>query len=279
MANEKLEALIIVETGGWKLLLTDNDGAGVSIFIPAGYYYLTSAATEHGGSVSFLAAVKTALDNGAGVTYTVTLDDDTDLATGKITIAVSAGTFAIVWDGTSSTSTAPRDLLGFAGNIAATASSQGTKQAKRLWLPLSNHLSDEPNPAAVGDPFGTEETDYIAAIAPSGAPAMTVLNIRQVSRRFRYEPVLGYKRFKSLETIANESWQTFLRDMMGDTAGGAGVPFRIYADRSSDALYWTVFFDVEEGSDPAAAVPLVEGWRGALAHWAVEFTARQYVNA
>lgn len=282
MANEKLEALIIVESPGWKLRLTDNDGASVEITVPSGYYYWSSVATEHGGTVSLLTALKTALDNGAGVTYTLTLDDDTNLGTGRLTIAVSAGNFAIVWDGTSGTSTELRDLAGFAGNISSSASAQGTKQVKRLWLPDSNHISDEPNPAAVGDPFGSEEFDYVAAVAPSGAVATTALNTRSLSRSFRYEPVLGFRRYRALETdgaYANASWQTFIRDIMGDTAGGAGVPFRFYADRANDALFWTLAFDLEEGPNPAASIPLVPGWRGARAHWAVEFVVRQYLNA
>jgi hypothetical protein len=231
--------------------------------------------------VSFLAQLKTSLDNGAGVTYTITLDDDTDTASGRVTIAVSAGTFAIVWDGTSATSTAPREILGFAGNISATASAQGTKQARRLWLPDSNHIADEPLPAELDAPWGTEEIDYVANVAPSGAASLTVTGMRQISRGFRYEPVLGFRRWRAHETdgaYANASWQTFLRDMMGDSAGGAAVPFRLYKDRSSDALYWTLFFDVEEGPNPAAGVPLDPLWRGARAHYLVEFTARQYVS-
>lgn len=267
----KLESLIVVPSAGWKLLLTDNDGASVSITITAGNYYLTS--TADGGTRSFLAEVKLRLDNGAGVTYTVTQDDTNDSgSTGKVTIAVSAGNLAIVWDGTSGTSTALRDILGFAGNIAAAPSATGANHAKRLWMPNSARTPDEPDPAAVGDPFGQEETDYVPTVAPSGAYTGTVFNLRMATR-LRFDNLWGLKTRKSLETITNESLQSFYRDLM--TAGG--VPFRYHPDRNNDALYWTLFLDGESGSKLITR-PLSPGWVGARSLHSVEFFVRQYVH-
>ena len=266
----KVESLIVFETAQ-TLTLTDNNGAGVTISIPAGVYYLTS--TADGGTRSLLAQLKLSLENGGGLTYTVTLSDDTDSATGKVTITVSAGTLAITW-----VSTTLRDILGFAGNVAAAASATGDYHAKRLWLPNADPTPDAPWPAANGDPIGEDETDYAVTMAPTGAHASTVLNVR--NRMFlRFENILGFRRYKAHETAdaagsRNCSFQTFYRDLM--EAGGG--PFRLYPDRSSDASYHTVFFDEETGGVNRSITMGPKGYVGARSLHIIEFRVRQYVH-
>lgn len=271
----KLESLIVVPSVGWKLLLTDNDGASVAITITAGNYYMNSIAD--GGVRSFLAEVAFRLTNGAGVTYTVTIADAVDglaAATGKVTITVSAGNLAIVWDGTSGTSTALRDILGFAGNIAAAPTATGTSHAKRLWLPNAARTPyAEEDPVVLGDPIGQEETDYAATIAPSGAYAASVFNIRQVWR-LRFDNLLGLKTRRSLESVVNESLQRFYRDIMSP---GGGVPFRYYPDRANNALYFTLFLD-PEGGRSFNPVPMVANWVGQRSLWSNEWLVRGYVH-
>lgn len=267
----KYESLIVIPTGGLTLTLTDADGAGVTITIPAGNYYWTSVA--HGASVTFLAALMTALNNGAGVTYTATLDDTSDSsATGKVTITPSSGTFSITWVGT-----VLRNLLGFTGDIVASAAATGQNQVKKLWLPSSARTPDEPDPTASEDPFGDEETDYQASVSPAGSYAATVLNRRNI-RRMRHDNVLGRKTRTALETIVNESAQTWYRDHMGASGAGGGTPFRYYPDRSNDALCHTGFFDTDSGRTFHSA-PAVGGWVGARALFSIEFIVRQYVHA
>lgn len=266
----KLETLVVFETAQ-TLTLTDNNGAGVTISIAAGSYYWSS--TADGGSRSLVDEIKLRLENGGALTYTVTLSDGSDSATGKLTIAVSAGTFAITW-----VSTTLRDLLGFSGNIAAAASATSDYHVKRLWLPNADPTPDAPWPAANGDPIGEEETDYAVTMAPSGAAAMTVLNVR--SRMIlRFENIYGYRRYKAHELAdaagaVNCSVQTWYRDLMD----AGGVPFRIYPDRSSDAGYHTVFFDEETGG-ALRSIPMgPKGYVGARSLFIVEFRVRQYVH-
>lgn len=270
MALPKLETLIVVPASGWKLLLTDNDGVAVAITITAGVYYLSSIAD--GGVRSFLDEVKLRLDNGAGVLYTVALDDGADNSTGKITISVSAGVFTIVWDGTSGTSTALRDLLGYTGNITALVTLQAPQHVRRLHLPNVARTPDEEDATSLADPTGQEETDYVASIAPSGAYAASVFNIRMMWR-LRFDNLLGLKTRIALEVVRNESLQRWYRDLMG----AGGVPFRYYGDRANDALYATVFLDPDSGRRFNPQL-VIAGWVGPRCLFSNEWIVRSYVH-
>lgn len=264
----KLELRIIVPTGGWPLSLTDADGAGVALTFPAGTYYLTTVAP--GGTQSFLGQLALTLTNGAGVTYTVVLDDNSDTSTGKITVTVSSGTFTIAW-----TNTTLRDTLGFTG--ASTASS-GTaavapNQARRLWLPNVQRQPETPDPALgeASQDFGRPETDYILTVAPSGASTGTVFSQRRVDKLV-FDPVLGQRMWLANEQVVNESFERFWLDWY--LAGSP--PIRYHNDRANDAVEWSLIFD----ADVAALKPVcnVRGWVGVKSHWRLELGVRKYVT-
>lgn len=267
MALPKLELRIIVPTGGWAITLTDADGAGVALTFPAGTYYLTSVAP--GGTLSFLAQLALTLTNGAGVTYTCTLDDNVDGSTGKVTITVSSGTFTITW-----TTTTIRDYLGFTG--ASTASS-GTSavspnQVRNLWLPNVQREPQTPDPVlgeASAD-FGRPESDYMLTIAPSGVANRSIFSVRRLDKLV-FNPTLGQRLWLALEQVVNESFERFWIDW---TASG-GAPFRYHNDRSADATYWTLIFDADVST--IKATPIVRGWVGARSLWTVELGVRKHV--
>src|SRR6266566_1345636 len=105
----KLEGRITVPAS----TIAINEGAGTfQVSITAADYYLTS-------STALLSTITSTIQahGSATLTYTSTLDDDTDGSTGKPSIAVATGSFALNW----LSATTLRDALGFIGNRATAA--------------------------------------------------------------------------------------------------------------------------------------------------------------
>jgi hypothetical protein len=220
MALPKLETMITVPTGGWSISVTEDPAATSSVTVAAGDYFLTSTA-------ALLTALKTALDANATLagTYTVTLDDTADSATGKVTIsATGVTTFAITWS-----STALRDALGFTGNTSAALTTTGASQSPNVFLPPVKCM---PNMGGPDGSRGTPISDTTVTKSPSGTS-------KSIHYGFTYEHTIGFamaigsKVRTEYEVVTNESFQTFWV-----TGGmGQGVPFRYYVDRSDDATY------------------------------------------
>jgi hypothetical protein len=260
----KLESRIDVPIGGWSLELTDDDGT-VTVTIPEGSYYLNSVAP--GGTVSFVGAVEAALNDGAGVTYEVVVDDDLETSTGRVTITPSTGTFGITW-----IDDEPRDILGFEASFSGVAVSISTKHARRLWLPNSGRMPETPDPA-FGEgtqDFGRPEADYLPTFAPSGASTTTVFNVRRVDT-LAWARIYGRKTWLSDEQIVNESYERFWLDVM--EAGG--VPIRYYSYRADDLGYWSL--DLDADASDMHPVPEVQGWVGKQSLWSFKCGVRKHV--
>lgn len=216
MALLKLEGMITVPTGGWSASITDNDGTFTAT-VAAGDYFLTS-------TTSLLAAFKTALDNGAGVTYTVTVDDADPTGTGKVTITPSAGNVAITW-----TSTSLRDALGFTGNLSAASTQVSPSSSPYIYLP---NVQRSPAMAPEGS-NGYVVNDSTVTVAPSGNAVGLQYNKRYINTLgFRF--LLANKGWIAHEVVANESLESFYNSTIG-----AVRPFRIHPDRSVDATFTT----------------------------------------
>src|SRR3990167_5593249 len=129
MALEKLEALI---------RFAASHSISVEEFTPnvaSTPVVVAAASTDYflRSTTNLLTTIGTNLTNDGtlGGTYTLSLDDTSDSATGKVTIsATGVTTFNVTW-----TSTTLRDYLGFTANLSGAASYTGTNQARFLWLP------------------------------------------------------------------------------------------------------------------------------------------------
>lgn len=232
----KFESAIVVPTGGYSVDLEDDDG-NRTVTLPAGVYYWRT------GSTTLLAAIKTMLDDGAGVTYTVTLDDATDTSTGRLTITTSdtgpADLGTITW-----TSTALRDILGFSGTTGITgipegAGVTGSYAVRGLWLPSTHWTSDDPYPTrgdADSDPqeFGRPTRDYLFAEAPSGV-SRVVEGSTRYGASFVFSPLWGRKFRRVAEVYRNESLESFLAQL-------GGQRFRVHVSRDDNTNYWTMRF-------------------------------------
>lgn len=268
----KLETRIVVPTGGWTITTADTaTPGGYTPVLPAGDYYLSS--TAPGGSVSFLAQVGTTLSHG-GLIYTATLDDTTDVSTGKVTISQTnnPATFTLSWPNTTL-----RDLLGFTGTATSTtigghSDLVAPKQVRYLWLPSTQRQPAVPDPVfgEGSQDFGVPETDYIVTTAPSGATTRTVFSTRR-TERLVFDPLRGSKTWLSNEVVANESFECFWLDLMAE----GGAPFRYHSDRNVDATYWTMVFDQDAAR--LGATPTVKGWVGPASLWHLEMGVKKYV--
>lgn len=222
MARPKLEGRITADAA-WVISVTETTppATDAAITVAAGDYYLTS-------TTSLLTTLQTAL-NASGTlsgTYTVSVADDADTDTGKVTIAATGvGNISIAW-----TSTDIRDRLGFTGNVSAATTHTGTEQAEYLWLPSVGR--DESFLAPDGDE-GISEFDTVVNLSTDG----TMVAGQQNERKFDvlgFSMVIGSKTWIAHEVTVNESLQKFHRDVIG-----IGKPFRYHKDRSDDATFVT----------------------------------------
>lgn len=230
--------------------------AGSVITMPAGRYFLNSIGT--GVSRSLLLEIKNQLDTGPGGTWTVTVDDTSDTALGKVTIARSAN-YTATW-----TSTTLRDALGFTTNLstASTATFTGANHAKYLFLPnvgRSGILSPEASTGAI-------ESDHTIAIAPDGTLYALAFSTRTFdSLEFRL--LKGSKTWSTFAVTANEALQQFYSDVIG-----RALRVRFYADRSDDATFRTWRVEDAGHFDPK---PVREDWVGANALFDIRYKVRE----
>jgi hypothetical protein len=242
MALPKLEGRITVPTGGWSVSVTDNDGTFTAT-VAAGDYYLTS-------TTSLLTTFKTALDNGAGVTYTVTVNDADPNGTGKVTITPSAGNVAITW-----TSTGLRDALGFTGNLSAASSHTSANSSPHIWLPNTPRSA-----GIVPDGYqGRPVTDGTVTGSPTGTTkAIQYATRYENTAEWRF--LLGSKTWITWESTVNESFEKFW-----SVSIGAGQPVRYHKDRADDSTYVTDQWLAIDGLPVVPAIPTFTG--GATSLW------------
>jgi len=251
MALEKLEGAITF-TAAQTVAIVEATGPSATVTVAAASstYYLTSNA-------SLLSAVVNALNDDAtlGGSYSLSLDDDTDAATGKATISATGvgANFSVTWN-----TTALRDALGWAANLSGATSYQAPAQARYLFLPncgRSNPMA--PNPTALTQDMGVEESDYTITVAPSGASKRVGYN-RRLTEQIEWSWLKAQKTWIQHETITNESMQRFYRDVIA-----IGRAFRYHPDRASDGICFE--WAAREGQ--FHPTPVAPTWVGSLSGW------------
>lgn len=197
--------------------------AGSVITMPVGNYFLNSIGNG-GATRTFLLELKNQLDTATGRTWTFTVDDTNDTSTGKVTISCTGANTTATW-----TSAEIEAALGFTSNLASATTWTGANQAKYLWLPncgRSGVLSPEASTGAV-------EADYSVAIASDGTTYTLAYSARSHDT-LELRTILGNKTWTSLESVVNESFETYYRKVIL-----LGLRTRFHADRSVDATYRT----------------------------------------
>lgn len=210
----RIEAQIVVPSGQF-VTVTTNAGGPIAVTIIAGGYYPTAFCAHLSAQMSSQAPV-------TGGTWSVTLD----AATGRVTIAVSAGTctfaapFGMATDPLS-------DLLGFASAISGVASAVGASQMRGLWIP------DRPIVVADSDPrMAPVYTDLRQTRSPHGKViGIGGGNAYHSHRRVFWEHVEKARVWEYSVSLARASWETFVADTQlgrGHTWFRPTSPVQIY---------------------------------------------------
>jgi hypothetical protein len=245
MQLPKLDGQHTVPSGGYSVQVTEASPAAgpatVVVVAPGDHYLLEICAS--------LAAALNADATLGGTDYAVTIDDNSETSTGRVTISVGGPrTFALVW-----TSTELRDLLGFTANLPGGASSyQSANASPKIWLP--------DRPRSVGQaPDGSDAwvVDGTTTVAPSGKR-------KRMAYAKRYWNTLGFdhvsrrKVWEDDETVVNESLESFY-----DNVFRPGYAFRYHPDRSVDGTYLAYFLDGESADSfaPERSInPQIDEW-------------------
>lgn len=246
----RLEARITVPAGGWAVSWTDPNGTGTAT-VPAGNYYPLTLAAELQTQIRALAG-----GIGDGVTVAVS---DGETGTGKCSVQPGVGASGpLNW-----TSTAIRDALGFTANITAddfsnapNSTVSGAQHVRGLWLPGAVKYS------MYGDaPNGTLVTDFRATVGPTGVVNSAYGNKHRRHVGVRWVGVPAARAMAHHESVVNESFESFILDVMTNRFSyiPVGPYIRLYWDADVDGTYavgrilWPATFDL---------ATMVRGWTG-----------------
>lgn len=119
-----------------------------------------------------------------------------------------------------------------------------------------------PEPQSVSFDMGAYETDMTHAESPSGESVQIQNNTRRVDT-LAFDLLVGYKTWRSVELVTNESMERFWTDVIG-----AGLKFRYHPDRSNDSIFWTQKCRDGNNYQPAA---FRESWHGTYALYSISW--------
>ncbi len=270
MANGKYELRFPVATA-YTITVTENGGGGfVVTVLPVDTtgYYLTSSTSGNSGLLTTFANAITNHASSAG-TYSMTIADDTDSATGLVTLSVSGGgvtAFTIAWG----SDTTLRDWIGYASDITTGTSETTDYQPKGIWLPNVHRAEPEgPDPTSA-DYYGSERAAAVMAEAPAGGASFYHSYGRVGRGIFNFVNLSAVKAVKAHEslTTTKQSAQSFWQNAV-DTAS---MVLRYHPDRSSNTVYST-YRAVWPEFNPK---PIQAGWVGSSSLWALSFDAVEF---
>jgi hypothetical protein len=185
------EAVFTVPSGE-VIEVTTNAGTE-TVAIADGAYTPTSFATYFAGALDVQAPVT------AG-TWTVSISTGRG-GTGRVTIAVTAGTYSIAW-----TSTLLRDLLGFAADITAQSTGTGTIVHRGIWMPNC------PWTSLLSPSLAPKQTDNRSTESPTGG-VVTLGGLKKYEHKsIRYSHVEIGRIREAAAVTAGDSLQRWLDD-------------------------------------------------------------------
>lgn len=238
----RFESYMEIPTGDWTAVLTESGGGGtptITFTAGTGYYWDNDggAPTGFGFREELEDKLNTASPNAN--TYTVTLDTSADNGTGKLTIAVDAGTFTLT-----SVNSDMLAWMGFTSNLSPTASSfQGSKQVEGMWLP------DCPANSKYGlNTYGKPIGQTVPMIAPDGTYSI-FQGSTQTRNQIAFAMVSKAKTITGEENTANESFETWWLDSVyGGEPWSAGAKVAFVTDRANPVLAY--YYNVLNVGEP-----------------------------
>lgn len=243
MTRARVEWQATVPTGGYAIsvAITAVAGSPFTVTVPAGNYYGTDLCS----TLKTLLDAATALDGVFSVTPSFG-----ESGTGFVTISHTVETFTITW-----TSTALRDLLGFAGTLTPAALTFTSTLAFRgVWLPNAEAAFAYGN----GDE-GHTETDIGATESPAGDLKGLGWTTRKVLPYAMWSHVpVAFARISGEATTGASFEQQWRWCQGGELAYFELLaPFRVYW--SADVATYKTYRYVRTGTDLPR---VVEEWNG-----------------
>lgn len=228
----KLEALITPpET--WTATLTESGGGGAQTVTinTTDIAYWSSAPSGNDfatrlGSALTAASVLTGNNNSYAATVSAAVG-----GTGKLTIAVDAGTFTLAWVDTDF-----RDLCGFTGDLNPTAATfTSDNHVEALWLPQGAQVT-----MAGSGHKGKYETDAMELSSAAGHQTTLATYERRVLS-ITWEGVELKRVHVITGNDANEAYETFWKNAVLGKATWAyvGDKIRLHWDAGTDATFMT----------------------------------------
>lgn len=230
----KLEARITVPSGGWDVSIDEGSGA-VTVTIPAGEYYLSTAGD---GSRSLVAEFENQCNSSASLSHTYSFSiSASEAGSGKVTLSAD-GSFSVTWSNTDL-----RDVLGFEsdGDLASGSSHLSTESARNLWIPDSGAFQNLGGAGSGGIWKGWIESQLRAQ--ESGAGHVYALHgERKRVQSLRWEGVAAARTWIAYESVKNQSMEKFYIDaVLGEAAWSSAPagPVRWHPDASDNSTHAT----------------------------------------
>lgn len=240
--------------------LTAGPGAWNNITLTQQFWFMEVGV----GATHFLTHVQTQVRalGGNFASFTVSV------STGGIVTLTNSVAVDIVWDGTvvvgiAATDIEVRRILGFAGNLAGTASYTAPNQHKYGWWPDAG-VTDADGSLNVA---GTKVADAVVVQSPSGNISGTS-NATRVNRRLVFSPV-SEQYAQPTSAVLNRSYEEFWDQVLR-----LNSRFRFYPDRSLSTFY-TYQAAQDTARDGTSKIKrVVRNWYGLFE---IEVEMHQYV--
>jgi hypothetical protein len=216
----KLEGEIYVPRPGWEISVLEPAGNAVILVAP-GRYYLNTIATA--GTKSLKQLIVDQLNDAPFLsgTYAMTVDDDFDDSTGRVTVSVTGvASFLFFWS-----HSLLRDALGFTGTLFGLASYTSPNSSPHIWLPDSHRA-----PATAPNGHRGQRIANGRVVVSGSFTSSAIQRAQGRHDTLEFAQLRGKKCWQPYESVVNESFETFW-----STNIGAGRRVRYHPNRAVDS--------------------------------------------
>lgn len=219
---------MVVPVGGWAVAI--NDGVAYNATLAAGTYSGPTAVVT-----AWIAAIQAAAIAAGSVKTFVGSIASGEQGTGKTTITINSGTFALTW-----TATNLRNLLGWSAGLAAAGTYTSPSGCLGMWLPDCTIAQ----PFPLGD-AGNVEASISQTSSPLGATKTIYTSSRTHHPGIAWTHVTLARARQGSEASGVRSWERFVRDCM---IGSSGLSY--FLPGGDVKIFW----NADSASTPTPAV-------------------------
>lgn len=227
----RLESRITVPSGGWSVDI-DEGGGAVTITVPAGDYYHSSADS---GSRDLLAEFQKQCNDSGSLanTYSFSIAAG-EGQSGKVTLSAD-GSFSVTWS-----STDLRDVLGFEsdGDLASASSHTSSEAARSVWISDSTYQTLNGGDSS----WQGWQISNLRAMVNDAGYFYALGGQKRTETQITWPAVSRERTWKANETVTNQSFEKFWEDgILGEAnwSSRPGGPVRWYQDADVDGTHVT----------------------------------------